>query len=347
MKKRSSVNLIILLLIILSFISILNYIKSLEIENIENEKADYNTDDFLFESIYSLNTDYKLIWTLSVKDIPKNDFNCHFKELSGNYKNFIFTIISGTIFSLKLFELFTNFSTQEAPKEGIPREIEGVKLTEVERKIFEVIQEFINSNRIFNKEKAALYIKSRHKVNGNLNYNGIKVVIDSLIKKNIIVEGSKLTRKSVLLNSNRNQIFNLIKQNPGVYKNILSKKLKITPYVVNWHLTILKKFHLIREHTFRNQISYFLFSLSSKNDVIFHTISKDKCMRIIEFLKKNEKGCSKYQIVKVLRMHYNTITNYLNKLEKFNLLIRKKDLNKDYLFLNDANFKKLTVKEKN
>ena len=347
MKKRTNINLIILLLIILSFISILNYIKSLEIENIENQKVDYNTDDFLFENIYSLDTHYELIWTPSVKDVPKNDFNCHFKELSGNYKNFIYIIISGTIFSLKLSELFTNFSIQETSQKCIPRDIEGVNLTKVERKIFEIVQDFLNSNRVFNNEMAALYVKSRYKINGNLNYNGIRIVIDSLIKKNIIVEGSKFTRKSVLLNSNRNQIFNLIKQNPGVYKNIISKKLKITPYVVNWHLSMLKKFHLIREQNFGNQISYFVFSMSSKNDLIFHTISKDKCRRIIEFLKKNEKGCSKYQIVKVLRMHYNTITKYLNKLEKFNLLIRRKGLNKDYLFLNDANFKKLTTKENN
>ncbi len=347
MKKRSSVNLIILLLIILTFISILNYIKSLEIENIENEKADYNTNDFHFENIYSLNTHYELIWTPSVKDVPKSDFNCHFKELSGNYKTFIFIIISGSIFSLKLFELFTNFSIEEAPHECMPREIEGVKLTDVERKIFEVIQEFLNSNRVFSREKAALYIKSRYKINGNLNYNGIKVVVDSLIKKNIIVEGSKLTRKSVLLNSNRNQIFNLIKQNPGVYKNIISKKLKITPYVVNWHLSMLKKFHLIREQNFGNQVSYFLFSMSSKNDIIFHTIFKDKCMRIIEFLKKNEKGCTKYQIIKALPMHYNTITKYLNKLEGFNLLIRRKCVNKDIILLNPVNFKKLAIKENN
>jgi len=347
MKKRSSVKLIILLLIIANLISVLNYIKSLEIENIGNGRADYNTDDFLFENIYSLDTHYELNRIHSIKNVPKNEFNCHFKELSRKYKNFIFIFISGTIISLELFGLFTNFSIQEAPQDCIPREIEGVKLTKVERKIFAVIQEFLNSNRIFNKEKAALYIKSRYKVNGNLNYNGIKVVVDSLIKKNIIVEGSKLTRKSVLLNSNRNQIFNLIRQNPGVYKNILSKKLKITPYVVNWHLSMLIKFNLIREINFNGQMSYFKFSMASKNDKIFHTISKDKCMRIIEFLKKNEKGCTKYQIVKALRMHYNTITKYLNNLEEFNLLIRKKCVNKEYILLNPINFKKLAIKENN
>ena len=83
-------------------------------------------------------------------------------------------------------------------------------LTEEEMRIFGLVQEYLNDNRVFNKENVALYIKSRYKVNGNLNHNGIKIVIDSLKKKNLILEGSKLTRKTVLLNANRKIIYNKI-----------------------------------------------------------------------------------------------------------------------------------------
>lgn len=347
MKNRSRDKFILLLLVIVSFISILNYIKLNEIENFGNRKVDYSADNFFFESTCFLDTSYELLCTDFIKNVPNKDINCHFEEISRNYEDFVCIFITSTLFSVELFGLLKNFSIQEAPRECIPQEIEGVKLTEVERKIFEVIQEFLNYNRVFNKEKVAMYIKSRYKVNGNLNYNGIRVVIDSLIKKNIILEGSKLTRESVLLNSNRNQIFNLIKEHPGIYKNNMTKRLNLSPYVINWHLSMLIKFHLIRGLNFDSHIGYFEFSMSSQNDKILHTISKDKCMNIIEFLILNNKGCTKYRIAKVLHMHYNTITKYLNKLEEFNLLIRKKDGNKECLFLNVINFKKLINQEKN
>lgn len=338
MKKGLKGNYIILLLISLSFLSVLYYISLFEIKNFENKSVDSIADDSFFEKIYSLDTSYELNCTYLFENVPKIDISYSFEELLGKNEVYFFLFIAGTYTSLKFLVLLKNFSNREIPREYISLDIEGVKLTEVEKRIFTLIQEFLSCNRIFNKEKVATYIKSRYNVNRNLNYIGIKAVIDSLIKKKIILEGSKLTRETILINSNRNQIFNLIKEKPGIYKNSLARKLNLCPYIINWHLSMLIKFHIIRERNIDDHISYFEFSLNTQSDKIFHTISKDKCMKIIEFLKMNKKGCTKYQIAKVLHMHYNTITKYLNKLEEFNLLSRKKESNKELLFLNISNF---------
>ena len=341
MKKRLKGKYIILLILSTSFLSVLYYISLFEIKNFENKNVESIADDSLFDKIYSLDTSYELNCTYLFENVPKIDIKYSFEELLRKNEVNFFLFIAGTYISLEFLVLLKNFSKHETPREYISLDIEGIKLTEAEKRIFTLIQEFLSCNRIFNKEKVATYIKSRYNVNRNLNYIGIKAVIDSLIKKNIILEGSKLTRETILLNSNRYQILNLIKENPGIYKNSLAKKLNLCPYVINWHLSMLIKFHIVRERNIDEHISYYEFSLNTQSDKIFHTISKDRCMRIIEFLKMSKKGCTKYQIAKVLHMHYNTIIKYLNKLEEYNLLIRKKDTNKELLFLNISNFNKL------
>lgn len=259
-------------------------------------------------------------------------------EQQNNNKNLR---IHQEVYIFSSFELFT-FAVTNSSCEDTSLEIEGIKLTEDEIKVFDLIQEFLDNNRVFNKEKVSSYVKSRyHKANGNLNSNGIEVVINSLLKKSIIVEGSKLTRKTVLQNSNREEIYNLIKENPGVYPNKLVKKLHLSSYLVNWHLNVLLKFNLIRSQKINGHIIYFNFISSKNNDTIFHTISNDNCRKIIEFLKSNNSGCTKYQIFKALKMHYNTITKYINEIDKLNLLIRGKSKNKHTFSLNYDNFKEL------
>ena len=104
---------------------------------------------------------------------------------------------------------------------------------------------------------------------------------------------------------------------------------------------MLIKFNLIREQALEHHISYYEFSLNKTKDYIFHTISREKCMRIIEFLSMNKRGSTKYRIGKALNMHFKTITKYLNKLDEFNLLIKKKEKNKEYFFLNVDNYEKV------
>ena len=245
------------------------------------------------------------------------------------------------IYIFSSFELFT-FTVTNSSCEDTSLEIEGVKLTEDEIKVFDFIQEFLDNNRVFNKEKVTSYIKSRyHKSNGKLNCNGIEVVIKSLLKKKIIVEGSKLTRKTILQNSNRKEIYNAIKENPGIYPNKLVKKLHLSSYLVNWHLNMLLKFNLIRSQMINDHIIYFDFNSSKNNDNIFHIISNDNCRRIIEFIKRHDNGCTKYQIFKALQMHYTTITKYLNEIDKLNLLTRGKNKNRHIFSLNYDNFKEL------
>ncbi|NVM36170.1 MAG: hypothetical protein HWN81_11290 [Candidatus Lokiarchaeota archaeon] len=345
MKKIHKIKLKFTLLTTICLFSVLFYINSIRIENPENIDKDFNANDHFFNNLYQLGTSYDDYYINSLENNQKIEISNFIEFYIEEYEEIFYFIYStGFSFLLDLLIFFKNKSIKETSKPYLPLEFEGVKLTEEEARIFELIQEYLNDNRVFNKEKAAMYIKSRNRVNGTLNYNGIKFVIDSLIKKNILLESSKLTRRTVLLNSNRKKLFDLIKQNPGIYKYKLANKLNVCPFVIKWHLSMLIKFQLIREQKLNNQIGYFEFSSSPETDDLFHTISREKCKMIINYLKKNKKVSTKYQICKDLHMHHNTLTKYLIKLDKFNLLIRKKNENKDYLFLNIENYEKQTKK---
>lgn len=247
-----------------------------------------------------------------------------------------------TAFSLGTFLLFiiptifSNLSRSDKIDKDSYIEIEGVIIKGEEINVFMLIQEFLNQNRVFSEEKAARYIISRYdKANGNLNHNGIKTVINSLMEKNIIVEGSKLTRNEILLNSNRKQIYDFIIENPGVHRNKLARKVDLSTYLIKWHVSMLIKFNLIRQQKLSNCTAYFDSSLRQENDLLLHTISRDKCVRIINFLKRNKEGSTKNQISKGLNMHFNTISNYIYKMDNFGLLERKKVNNIEYISLND------------
>lgn len=344
MKKNLRQKLIIIFLINLCLTSFIYYIYSIRIRDLTKNEINHVADDYIFSDLYFFGTSSEEIWIDSFENSTQIIITNFCEEILKEHEEIFFLfLINSSFLSFEFAIIFKNISINTESREIAQLEIEGVPVTEEEMKIFNLVQEFLNQNRVFTKERVASYIRSRFRVNGNLNYNGIKTVIDSLIKKNLILEGSKLTRKTVLLNTNREIIYNMIIKNPGIYMNKLSKRLKLSPFVIKWHLSMLLKFNLIRKHHLNNNNSYFNSSLDNDNDLFFTIISRDKCIKIIGFLNKNEMGYTKNQIAKALNMHYNTITKYLNEIDKFNLLIKKKVNNIEYITLNNYNFKKLLI----
>jgi predicted transcriptional regulator len=267
-------------------------------------------------------------------------------------KVFLFVFFNfGALISGKLLLIFKNSSTKSSkPKdndsgEGVSIDVEKDALIREELKVLELVYEYLDRNRVLTREKITSFVNARISKNGeNINSNGIRVILNSLLKKNLIVEGSKLTKENILLNSNRKRIYDYIKENPGVYLNRLAKELNFSVYLVNWHLNMLLKFNIIRRQTINNCIAYYDSNLEPKTDVILHLISRKSCRKIVDFLEKNRKGCSKYQISKDLNMHYNTIAKYLDILDDFGLVVRSYPNKKMIYSLNREDYVSLTTR---
>ncbi|MFW9829963.1 MAG: hypothetical protein ACFFEY_20505, partial [Candidatus Thorarchaeota archaeon] len=125
------------------------------------------------------------------------------------------------------------------------------------------------------------------------------------------------------------------------YRNKICKMLNLSPFVVNWHLSKLLAFNLIRKIKNNTQICYFAVTLNKKHDYLFHTINQTKCRKIINFLTESGRFFNKNQICKELKMHFNTVIKYTNQMSKYRLLIRKKINQREFFGINLPKVKEL------
>ena len=206
-----------------------------------------------------------------------------------------------------------------------------------EKIVFTVVQEYLNKNRYFNVNEITPFIVSRFRLSSiNINIKGIEEILRSLVKKKIIVEGSKLSIDEILNNEKRKIIYQFILNNPGTYFYKIVTQLGISNHVVVWHLKMLLKFDLIQVEKVENHDVYFDSNFNIKNSKFAYITSQEKGKKIIEYLRQNDFGLSKSQLSKELKMHPNTISKYLKMLEQFNVIIKKKVSKRVIYFLNEA-----------
>ncbi|GAG75247.1 unnamed protein product, partial [marine sediment metagenome] len=213
-----------------------------------------------------------------------------------------------------------------------------------EDRTLEFIQEYLEQNRQFNAKKIIPYLSSRFaKSSININLNGIKEILRSLVEKNILIEGSTFVKEDVLLNENRSEIYDFIIKNPGIHFSKLLRELDLPNAVARWHLNILLKYEFIRTTKIDNREAYFEKYINPEYDKVLHLIFREKYQSIIEHLRENDYGISKTQLSRELGMHLNTITKYLNKLEELELITLEKISKKILFFLNKEYY--LEIKE--
>ena len=200
--------------------------------------------------------------------------------------------------------------------------------------ILNVVQEFMSKNRTCSKDTLINYSIARFGNSDiNLSKKGISEVLNSLIEMNIIVEGSKLIKTDILLNPNRKKIHDYVLRNPGEHFMEIVRHVKLSNYLVKWHLDMLEQFNFIKKEKIENYIVYYDFNFKSEDIIKTHFLSRTKSKQILGFITKNE-GVTKHKISKELGMHQTTISKYVLKLEEFGLIYSKIYSNKELYFLN-------------
>ncbi len=209
-------------------------------------------------------------------------------------------------------------------------------LSENERKILNIIQEYLNKNRWFNAKKIIPFINSRFKLGGvNINREGIETILKTLVNKKLIVEGSKLTKDMILLNTTREKIYNHIKKNPGCFFLKIVKELSLPYNVVIWHLEILTEFQFVKKEAYGNHEIYFDFKIDLKRAKKNFLTFNEKSKKIMEYLKHLDGGITKNQLASDLKMHLNTVSKYLEELLISDLIVKESLSNKTLYFLKD------------
>lgn len=215
-------------------------------------------------------------------------------------------------------------------------------LVKQEEVVYQIIQEYLNHNRFLQLNEVIPYIKAKlAKKKVNINETGIISILSSFVKRNIIVEGSKLLQEDVLKVTKRKKIYDYILEHPGIYYYDIVKKLNISSHVVRWHLNILYIFGFINKLKIENHEIYFDINLDQNKAKAIYYISNEKCRSIIEYLKNNDHGITKTKLSKELNMHLNTISKYLDGLKKIKIIISKGSSNKTLYFLEYNNLNNL------
>ncbi len=212
----------------------------------------------------------------------------------------------------------------------------SVDLVAQERVVLDIVQDYLSKNRQFDIDDIVPYISYYlRRTPNNLNYEGIKSILKSLVKKKYLIEGSKLTHDDILKNDKRNRIYTLILENPGIYFTKIVKDLGFSNHVVVWHISILIKFNYIRKRIFDKHEIFFESSVDPQEAKWHFYLSLEKIKLIIQYFRNRNTGITKTKLSRELKMHLNTIKKYLRILQKLKLIFEEKIDNQVLYFLEE------------
>ncbi|MCK4285718.1 MAG: hypothetical protein KAX18_05920 [Candidatus Lokiarchaeota archaeon] len=178
----------------------------------------------------------------------------------------------------------------------------------------------INTELLYNRAKRELKIPRQ----------GLNKIIQMLINRKILVDGSRFTKETVLRNKIRNYIFWLIKTNIGSHFSFLKKEVsqqkesEIGVGHLIWHLEKLIKFNLIKKIKIKNCTIFLPIEISDEEGIIYFILRDDLNRQIINILLEHE-SVKNTDIYKELNVQREKMYYRINKLIEFGIISPKAD----------------------
>ncbi len=194
----------------------------------------------------------------------------------------------------------------------------------VESIILELVKEYLEKKPFFSIENIVVFINNRVKSNPFINKARIEVTIKNLIKKRMIIPGTKLMKNNIIEHPVRNEIFNYIKKNPSNINEIM-KALNIGSNQALWHLSCLEKFRFVRSKKINNRRIIFKYDSNPELDELYYYLNLTVIQEIINFMKKEDKALKITEIATSLKKNHNIIKKYLYVLKKLKLIKIEKE----------------------
>jgi predicted transcriptional regulator len=213
-------------------------------------------------------------------------------------------------------------------------------LDNLESIVFGLVKEYLTKKTFFSIIDIIEFVSNRVRLNPNLNRNKIELIIKSLIKKRIIIPGTKLMKNNIIENPKRNEIYNYIKKSPSNINEIM-RALKIGSNQALWHLSCLEKFEFVRSKKLNNHRIFFKFDSNPKLDKFYHYMKKDIVLKIIDFMLKEDKPLKITEIANRMKKNHTTIKKYLSILENLKLVETEKEKNRILFKLNKKKYAKV------
>ncbi len=190
--------------------------------------------------------------------------------------------------------------------------------------VLELVKEYLEKKPFFSIEDIVVFINNRVKSNPFINKAKIEITIKNLIKKRIIIPGTKLMKNNIIEHPLRNEIFNYIKKNPSNINEIMNA-LNIGSNQALWHLSCLEKFRFVRSKKINNRRIVFKYDSNPELDELYYYLNLAIIQEIINFMKKEDKALKITEIATSLKKNHNIIKKYLYILKKLKLIKIEKE----------------------
>lgn len=206
--------------------------------------------------------------------------------------------------------------------------------------VCDLIREYLKKKPFFSIEDIVVFINNRVKSNPYLNKNSIELIIKNLIKKRILIPGTKLMKNNIIEHPIRNEIYNFIKKNPSNINEIM-RAINIGSNQALWHLSCLEKFRFTRSKKIGNQKIIFEYDSNPEYDMLFFYLKRNIVQEIIDFMIKENKTLKGTEISTGLKKNYNTIKKYLEILKNLDLVTIEKENKKVSFKINAEKYYKI------
>jgi predicted transcriptional regulator len=206
------------------------------------------------------------------------------------------------------------------------------------KKVLEIAEEIMSKNKVLNVENLYNIAKKRLK----LPRNGLLSIIQYLINKKLLIEGSKFSKESVLSNRIRNGILNYINDHPGIHfsdlrKVALPEEMGSSGQLV-WHLEMLLKFNFITKIKVGNYTVFLPFEMDEKTGK-FLFILRDRINNKVIRLVSKEKMVARSEIYKEIKEKREDVYYRINNLMDQEIIIVSPSSDKDVCL--NPNFKEI------
>ncbi len=197
-------------------------------------------------------------------------------------------------------------------------------MNNVESIILELVKEYLEKKPFFSIQNIVVFISNRVKSNPFINKARIEITIKNLIKKRMIIPGTKLMKNNIIEHPVRNEIFNYIKKNPSNINEIMNA-LNIGSNQALWHLSCLEKFRFVRSKKINNRRIIYKYDSNPELDELYYYLNLAIVQEIINFMKKEDKALKITEIATNLKKNHNIIKKYLYVLKKLKLIKIEKE----------------------
>ncbi|MFX1322327.1 MAG: hypothetical protein ACFFAQ_11865 [Promethearchaeota archaeon] len=189
--------------------------------------------------------------------------------------------------------------------------------------VIELAEEIVAANKLLSLEN--LYYRARRKL--KIPQKGLKVIIQYLVNKKVLVDQSHFTKYSILEHPLREAIYYFINDNIGVHLSTIRDHFQsenIGTGQLLWHIDMLLKFNYVKSIKLKKYLLFLPIDIDDEVGIIYFVLRDELNFRIVKLLLE-KKELKRSNIYKDLAESRELVYYHLNNLIDDKLIELKED----------------------